>query len=417
MIQNRAHQVGVSAGVAVLSLLMCLLLAWVVRRRNTFFALVTGCCAYIVAFFATYAAYISQKHYYSDHWMDCLHGLCVLAVIMGMLLCLCYLLKLLLFHDEHYHNGERDVDGWQDSMDNVQIVFFGMAAAFALTEFIRFVIAGKFPELKGMNYKTLHTSMERHMLLGWVVAVAASGGFIVWHLSSSHLSHRLSYGMHLLVSFLCSFLSMCIAWAFLDWGQWYMYEWTSLGPIFSRIVFALICSVVWIVGVCLLAAVRKANATFCHFFILALSLLLAWSWGEVFALAFDSVFSRWWAKPAVAFLVSALVIPLMALLFEHRGDFLPHRGHEPSHKNNAAHHGHEPRLHGHDQRLASPMPPLHTAALRPPPHRTASPLRSHMGTIHSVVHSPTRFRDIPASRIHTAPLNTSPLRYSPPLSH
>jgi hypothetical protein len=124
----------------------------------------------------------------------------------------------------------------------------------------------------------------------------------------------------------------------------------------------------------------------------------------------------------------------MALLLEHRRQLLPHSGHEPSHKN-AAHHEHDPRLHGHDPRLASPPPPLHTSHMRPPVrtssplHRTitASPPRSHFAgafsapsttpMLHSTnqiptIPAPTRFRDLPASRIHS-----SPLRYNPTFTH
>lgn len=281
--------------------------------------------------------------------------------------------------------------------------------------------------------------MEAHLLLGWVIAVVAIGGLIVWTLAAAQEFKRHFYGAHLAFGFICSFLSMCIAWAFLDWGQWYMYEMVDLGPMFARIVFAMICSVIWIIGVCFLAAVRMVNPRFCHYFVLALSLVCAWSWGQVFEMAFDRVFDQWWAKVGVACVVSACIIPIMALLMKPAAHHI-HQYLEPSHKQ-LGEDGHdhefprpayEPRATGmpwappistSETRLSSPMP-VNASTFRPDFSRNRTPSPSgligtfrgsppfgNLGSFQTLpasssppVGHPGTFRQLPASRIHTAPL-------------
>merc|ERR1719271_1190418 len=79
--QIQFGKVFASAGHAAIWLILMVSLAWFVRENPPAFATVASVGAYIAGFAAAHAAYTSQKHYFSQHWLQCIIGIIVLIVM------------------------------------------------------------------------------------------------------------------------------------------------------------------------------------------------------------------------------------------------------------------------------------------------------------------------------------------------
>jgi len=305
------HQVLLSIMNSLLWIILMIVLTWVFRWRGILLATIAQVGAHIVAFSATHSTYISQKHYYSKHWITCLYGLVVLLVFVFILAVVFFIIKKLLFHDPSEESEDHHVNNWAENIDDIETDFFALAVAFAITEFVRFLIVGKFPSIQGSDVNTTHTHPQRFALLGWAILVTVVGGFTAWSLTQLQVTTRLAYLPKRVISFISALVPGLIAWAFLKWGEWHVYEvLASSGSIFARVIFAIICTMVALLGVTFLAC-GKTNHRFAKLGIATFALMAAWSWEEAFDETFEESLKQWWSKLWIAAAVSVIVVPIM----------------------------------------------------------------------------------------------------------
>merc|ERR1712107_661890 len=89
------------------------------------------------------------------------------------------------------------------------------------------------------------------------------------------------YLLKRLCMFGTAFFAMSTAWAFLIWGEWEFYG-HLFAPIFGRVVFAILASLVAAILIMLLGSMKKGHAKVRTSAIAALSLLSGWAWEACF---------------------------------------------------------------------------------------------------------------------------------------
>lgn len=313
---------------AICWLLFIVAFAWFVHARPSLLAVVSSFGAYLVAFSSMHAANISQKFYFSQHWLQSLIGIWLILVCLLILTFMLYFAKKTFFSDTAKRSTEKGVNDWAASTDEIESDFWAMPAAVAFTGFVKFLISTKFHfralissgRTKGNDLKAVveeegddarHTNKERMMLLAWAVSLLVVGCVAIPFLKRLQRQDR-PYRQQRIIGFACSFISLCIAWAFLDWGQWHVYEKLRDDPIFARIIFADFCTVIALLGVWALAMLRLRMCNV-KLAIRALSLMVAWSWEQTFDATFEHEPHKWFAKLFVALSLGAILLPIMTI--------------------------------------------------------------------------------------------------------
>lgn len=309
--QTQFGKVFASAGHAAIWLILIVSLAWFVRENPPAFATVASVGAYIAGFAAAHAAYTSQKHYFSQHWLQCIIGIIVLIVMILLLTIVVHYLKKSLFHE--IASKDNNIGHLTEVAEGIENFFWAMALSVALTEFFRFTIVGKFPELVDRALYPRHSLRQRAWLLVWAIVLLAIGLLTVPRLRRLQKTTILPYIPRRAIGIYCSLVPICVAWAFLDWGQWHLYEEFDFVPILARVAFADVCTMFGLFGVFLLAVPLLAGSYSTDLCIQALSLMLAWSWEQVFDETFQGCSYVMSLKLLMTVVIGAVLIPIMVV--------------------------------------------------------------------------------------------------------
>jgi len=280
---------------AIGSLLFLVAIAWMVRGRPALLSFVGNCGSQVVGFSAMLWAYMFQKHYFSQDWLQYLIGCFLLLLFIVLIAVILHGFKKVCFREPGAMSKDMHDNAWSDTADDIENNFWAFAVAVLLTDFFASMIAGRFPLLSGIEDNFRHTRLQRMMLLGWAFLLAVVGLLVVPRLKKLQYEGPLMYPARRVVGFLCLLLQICAALAFMCWGQWHVYEKYRSSPIFARIVFALICTAITLLSIFLFSqwplgpAVGATQMCGLDLLIRTLCLIVAWSWELVFDATFIDV--------------------------------------------------------------------------------------------------------------------------------
>jgi len=244
---------------------------------------------------------------------------------------------------------DNDESHFVDNIEELEDDASGMMLAFVFTLTIRFLICGhyesRFAEMDGDAVVARHNLSERLAMLGWAVFITVVAIVVIPRLNTigEKAENTLGkYATQRLLLLLNPFLVMCIVWAVLLWADWEFYESLFRGePILGRVVFAIVCSIACFGGILAFAKLSKrsmhpermdpdrlkrqaskamdlawrwADLERRKFVLNAMSVLIAFSWGEAFNSSVDGAVASGaaplWEKLLLTILVTMVVFPV-----------------------------------------------------------------------------------------------------------
>jgi hypothetical protein len=300
---------------ALCCLFLFVSLAFMVSRRPAMLATVASCGGYIIAFASTHAAYVSQKYNFSMHWLQCLIGIGMLMLVMFLLAITFHFVWKSFFHEKGVESDRKNVNDWAEHAESMENDFAAMPIAVALIELVHYLLDGEYPDIRGNALNYWNTRDERVKLLAFGIFLLALACLAVPFLMRLQRQKQRPYPQRRTIGFMCSLMAMLVAWAFIDWGQWQMYDEFESDPIYARIVYADICTAAGLLGICLLSmppfARLSMNAT--EVAVRALSLVVAWSWEQAFDQTMEHARYKTLTKPLVVLVFAVIVVPFMML--------------------------------------------------------------------------------------------------------
>jgi len=298
---------------SVVMLLGTILVAFKFKSRPVTLAVLCGCMAHFVSFASMHMAGTAQQHVtlqiqYSP--IMCAIGILCLVGFFALLGGLIWFIKRAM-----KANSDEE---FMDKTDDLENDFFAMATAFCFSMLVRFILTGHHPKGEEVEYD--HTAMERFAMLIYSVislVVAAAGVILLQKVKSER------YFVKRAVMFLNAFLPMNVAWAWLLWGEWEFFETQYKGDeIFGMLCFALVVTLAVSILTILLAFLPKSQgggSSKCpeQVCLVALGLLVAWSWESVFDQAIEE-FTEGRSHPApyrlaAALILSAAIVPVFVI--------------------------------------------------------------------------------------------------------
>jgi len=299
--------------------------------RENKYALITfcGCAGHYIAFAAIKATGESQ-HVVGSFFADTsapYASFVFCIVVFGMFAgvsTICFLTWRRHVKDEELHLA----------VEELELDIVGLVLSFALMQAVRHMLTGHYPSEAHLflqqhgealiNEVALnaphvqHTPAQRVFML-----VLAVGLTIVCCASLNPLEEakRTSgYWGHKAYHVLQVVLVMCVAWAYLLWGEWQFYETFFHGDkMFGKMVFAVIATAICLIFIIVLAyatADRYSNARgYAELCVMAFSLVVAWSWEHCFHTAIGVLAEQYQVGYGgmVPKLIIALAIPLFIL--------------------------------------------------------------------------------------------------------
>jgi len=325
---------------AVLWLTVWMAISWMLRAESyrVYLAIFCGIGAHFVSFAAMHGVAHVQFAFFSSSYGACAAGCLLVLVLLAGLLAISNMAREKL--------GMNKAEEWAEQWNDVENDFAAMGVAICWTLFVRYMICGIYHAYP-LEFDKDHASHEypdptRHQknaLLTYALVLIPVGIVclaLVSKIRDSGFVNAERVGM-----FVSALLSMCTAWAFLMWGQWTFYERnhgeehvSALGttPIFSRVSFALIASVIALITIAGLASMPSASSTTSRIatvemvradiekerrvVILAVSMLVGWTWEQaldegVECLAEGTEKPVFW-KCFMAVCLAVLIVPVYA---------------------------------------------------------------------------------------------------------
>jgi len=307
---------------AVFWLVVCAFVAWQVRGRGRSLDVCCACGSHFVSFFSLHAALLTQEHYFSSSLALCFGGIVFAIAILTVLSLLGYFVKRsmgVLPGNPSVGISTREIQDtnaeWLENVDDVENHFAGMVCSVMCTMFVRFLILDRYPHFDGIQPgdTALHSASHRIALLCYSAALVILTLCVMPLLSKMIDGER--YILRRLAGFFKVLLTLSVAWSFLLWGQWEIYErhfhWS---PMFARLVFSGICTVVLISGIFVVALLLSGRSRFVG--VHALALITGFAWEENFNHSLDVVLighpSKHLWKLAIAFGVALIILPIWA---------------------------------------------------------------------------------------------------------
>jgi len=238
-------------------------------------------------------------------WVWCLIGLLVLALSLAAI-------GATVFQVKKATGAARD-DAFMDMTDDMENDFGAMAFSVCFCMFLRFVITGHHPVDDETEFD--HTQSDRNWML-----FTAFCNLIIAFFAVPYCSRQVkNYTAQRVMNFLSTVFAMNVAWSFFYWGEWEFFEsMYKHDPIFGRVCFALLTTVLGCGGIFVLARFRMPSGTKqAKVALTALGLMVAWSWELCFDAAIDDM-CEGRSHPALykmgaAVIMFAVVIPVYAM--------------------------------------------------------------------------------------------------------
>lgn len=220
------------------------------------------------------------------------------------------------------------------AVEELEVDIVGLVLSFAIMQAVRHLLTGHYPAeahlflqqdgealLSEVDFNAphvQHTAWQRAFMLMFAIGLS-----IVCCVSLSPLEEAKKtshYWGHKAYHALQVILVMCVAWAYLLWGEWQFYETYFHGDkMFGKMVFAVIATAICLLLIIVLAYAteeRYSNARgYAHLCVTAFSLVTAWSWEHCFHTAIGVLAEQYQVGYGgmIPKLVIALAIPLFIL--------------------------------------------------------------------------------------------------------
>jgi len=314
------HGLGVQSKVwcsilhAIVMLAIVLGAAIALKKQQVALAILCGAGAHIVSFSSIHAAAGAQNSLVgmSYTFTMCIFGLGVLGLAFGIIGYLVYTSKKRL-------NLTED-DAFMDKTDDLENDFGAMAFSVVFTMFMRFVLTGHHPVDDDTDFD--HTRNQRTAMFFYAIACLIVAGFVVNFCSKKAADPSASYTVKRVMGFITSVATMNVAWAWLYWGEWQFFEALYPGEaIKGRVMFAIVVSLVGALGIVGLSKIKRDTKPGAKsekkVALVALSLLIAWSWELCFDAAVETMCEGvahpvWW-KVGTTLTLAAIIVPVYAI--------------------------------------------------------------------------------------------------------
>lgn len=248
-----------------------------------------------------------QMHFFSDS--PAMAALCIVVA---------FVVLALLSYVLHHFMTSRVDDEFLEQLEDVEQDAAGMTTAFLWTMTVRFMLSdsGEYPQMGAAEEgePPHHSAWSRNMLLAYAFALLILSVLLLPILQD--LADRTHH--HTIKRCICisqPFLMMAVAWAFLLWADWAVYEHLFEGEgLLGRLLFAILATAVvipciWAVGTTMHASKWRRK------FVLGIcALLIGFSWEEVFDHAVEAL-SEDFAHPVqmklpLAIGMAAVLVPM-----------------------------------------------------------------------------------------------------------
>lgn len=310
------HKVAVQTLHAVFLLVLAFVLSWQLRKDETNLAIFCAAGAHYVSFASMHAAILFLNHHWSSFVYEVFIGLTIIMLFMGV---------LYAATEAGRRAAKFEDEGWQDKFDDLQNDFGAMAVAVCWSLLVRACIAGEYHHISAdEESEEEHTSAERMTMLIYAIAMIPIAGFSVRMMSSAsarmEAEGTLTYGKKRAIMFISAVLCMSVAWGFLLWGEWEFDKVKGEGgpEIQGKVYFALTAtclSCLAIIGLGLSGSSSRGRHER-KVLLVALSLLVGWSWEESFDAAVEAVTEETGhagrTKIAIALALGCIILPVYA---------------------------------------------------------------------------------------------------------
>lgn len=310
------HHHGLVSLHAILWVIVAAIVAWAVQDDRMALSLISGIGGHFFSFFSAHAVLSVQERYFSDHVHMCGTGvLCTIIAVLAFFTMM-YFVKGCLGAYPESDGEEEELPEWAEKICDVENDFGAMALAVSVTMCVRFMILGRYPHFDGIKPGDTpqHSFWHRFLLGAYAFGLFAFSACVAPYISILIDDHR--HLVSRLGGFLRTFLAMSIAWAFLLWGHWEIYErqfhWS---PMTARLAFGGLCTVAMILAILVLAITFEGRRRYLAIY--AVAMIAAMSWEETFNHSLDLVLvdvphNHIW-KFVVAVAMIAFLLPIWAI--------------------------------------------------------------------------------------------------------
>jgi len=264
-------------------LTIVLLLCMAFRKMDVSLAIIAGAGAHLVSFTSIDASARAQNAWVSIEYtpLFALIGLVVLAVVLGIIGVAIRLWKRRM---ELTRN-----DTFMDRTDDLENDFGSMAFSVCFTMMFRFILTGHHPKDDDTEFD--HGAWERTCMFIYgcvMLAIAIPMVMICSRMGDA----AVDYTQKRIYTFVSSCATLNVVWAFLYWGEWEFFEEIYLGrPIFARVMFSVVASIICLVGIVALANLtgNGSSQKAVKVALTALGLIVAFSWELCFDASIDDM--------------------------------------------------------------------------------------------------------------------------------
>jgi len=318
---------------------LTMFIAYTFRHNKYYLLTFCGCAGHYIAFAAIKATGENQHAFgeglSEEHSVFASFGFCliVLAVLITLSL-ICFFTWRRYVKDEELHMA----------VEELELDIVGLVLSFAIMQAFRHALTGQYPaeahlflqqhDAVGIDIVNSlgtvsrcdedqgnhghHTATQRAIMLIFSISLMIFAMISLKYLEE--FKQRGRYWTHKAVHVVQIVLVMCVAWGYLLWGEWQFYETYFRGDkMFGKMAFAVIASFVGmslITGLAFATYERSSNAKgYASLVVMAISLVVAWSWEHCFHTAIDVVSKQYQVGYGglVPKLIIAISIPLIIL--------------------------------------------------------------------------------------------------------
>lgn len=286
-------------------------------------AIFAASSGHFVGFAFMHATTIGMEH----HSESLLHAFLIFIFVIIFIPALTYLLFHVKTRLDLYSDKELI-----EKIDDIENDAGAMAVSICWTMLVCFYITGMFQDLREEEDVDKHA--RKAMLIYCVLCTVVGSAIILFMCDSDKAKDEGQYVKHRATSFCSSVIAMTMAWAWLVWGKWCFHESAFAEyPMFSRIWFAFIVSIVAIAVILVLGMVsirpqRQDRAVKLEkeelLLILTVSLVAGWSWEEAFDHSLETIaetghHEEYWNgmyKLLAGAIMLAIVLPVHVIYFK-----------------------------------------------------------------------------------------------------
>jgi len=270
-------------------LLFAIFVSWTLRGKlhKTSLAVFCGCAAHFASFASMGFTSEVQESVVEAHEG---FGLALSVVVVTLLLAAFYYAATMTKKAAGMQGKDAE---WDDAIEDVENDFLAMAMALALTLTVNAIISGEFYGLEEIEGIHKHTPLQQKAMLIYSAVLFPCGVFAV-HVMGN-MKQNASAGLQRFLAIACSTMSMMIAWAFLQASQWeFAANYDAKSPVTARLCFAIVFTLVGALLVFVLSKMHTAKPTKTQqetndVLLMALSLVIGWSWEQCFNEAVEGV--------------------------------------------------------------------------------------------------------------------------------